>query len=209
MSAVYGFSPERQQAEIFARLGVLYHGDPQLMQRELPTAYEAFHDLFGTTLLSPESRVLRDIRSAGSSRSGPSSSQNRQGTGFDGGTGQRNQVQRSDSGLESLRDRTARIFVADRSGALIRKKSVTTAKSTRCRRSNLCRYEKSPETGYDRWASIALVVQPNNRALRNFKTILIWGNTAHRVVCCGSNCRFSQVFLPRAGQGIDRCNRRF
>ena len=42
-------TPDRIKGELFARLGVLYLGNPRLMQRHLPTAYEVYHGIVGRT----------------------------------------------------------------------------------------------------------------------------------------------------------------
>jgi hypothetical protein len=119
----YGLSADRQAAELFARLAVLYHGDPSRMKRELPTAYEAYHDLFGTTVFSTESRVLRHVPA----RAGPGGTgggDQRAGAATDGGAGAGRRGEATNSGLDALRDRVADIFSADRSGGLIKDKAL-------------------------------------------------------------------------------------
>lgn len=115
----YRLSDARINAELFARLAVLYHGDQALMRRQLPISYEAFNDLFGSTLLGPESRVLRDVRAAGATRSGNRSSAQRQGSGVNGGAVSSNQVRGPDSGLDALRQAIADIFGARAGGGVI------------------------------------------------------------------------------------------
>lgn len=48
----YGYTESRIKAELFARLGTLYLGDPELMRSAMPKTYEVYHDIFA---LSPES----------------------------------------------------------------------------------------------------------------------------------------------------------
>lgn len=112
------FGDEREQAELFARLAALYHGNPQRMQRELPTAYEAYHDLFGTTVFGAESRVLRDVRSDSAGR-GAQGGRERAGPGADGGAVPGGRVRGGDSGLDALRATVARVFGASTDGFLI------------------------------------------------------------------------------------------
>lgn len=59
----HGLTRSEVKAELFARLGVLYFGDPDLMRRVLPTAYEAFHGIFRFEETSPQGdgRVLRQV----------------------------------------------------------------------------------------------------------------------------------------------------
>lgn len=60
------------RAELFARLGVLYLGDPQLMRQELPNAYRIYHDIFGLELDSPveATYVFRKVWGSHSARAG-------------------------------------------------------------------------------------------------------------------------------------------
>ena len=52
-SFYYGFKPDRIKAEVFARLGVLYFAHPEVLKRELPQAYEVYHELFGLSATDP------------------------------------------------------------------------------------------------------------------------------------------------------------
>lgn len=49
------------QAELFARLGVLYLGDPQRMKEVLPNAYASYHKIFGLESDGAESYVFRKV----------------------------------------------------------------------------------------------------------------------------------------------------
>lgn len=49
----YEFTPDRIKAELFARLGVLYLAQPELVKQVLPLAYEVFHGCFGLSTASP------------------------------------------------------------------------------------------------------------------------------------------------------------
>lgn len=58
----------RTQAELFARLGVLYIAHPDIMSRAMPKSYEAFHELLQTIqrpLDSGAARVQREVRRTG------------------------------------------------------------------------------------------------------------------------------------------------
>lgn len=114
-----GLSWQGKRAELFARLAVIYHGDPALMQRELPIAYEAYHVLFGATLLSPDSRVLRDVQSGSAGSSAEIRGRERLGTGADGRPGRSNQIGNTHNGLDSLRKAVADIFQANPRGRSI------------------------------------------------------------------------------------------
>lgn len=116
----YKLGPERVAAELFARLAVIYHGDQALMRRELPTAYEAFHVLFGSTLLGADERLLQDVRRAGPAggERGGDGGRNASGAGASSGrSGAQNRT--ADQGLDTLRARIAEIFHADPAGGLI------------------------------------------------------------------------------------------
>lgn len=126
-----GLSDARISAELFARLGTFYHGDPTRMQRELPTAYEAFNAIFSLRQVGPDQFVLgavpgsrQDARSSLPVRaSAPDVS--RAQAGADAGNdarvarsgGTSLAQRRADQGLERLRDGIARTFDADRAGA--------------------------------------------------------------------------------------------
>lgn len=62
-------SDDRVKAELFARLGVLYLGEPQLMREALPNAYSTYDSIFGLEKESPVSgdyvfrKVWRDSTS--------------------------------------------------------------------------------------------------------------------------------------------------
>lgn len=114
----YAFGSHRIQAELFARLAVIYHGDQALMRRELPIAYEAYHDLFGTTLLGAGSRVLRDVR-ADSGRDVAQSRADGERAGIAGGLGRGDRQQEADQGLGALRRRAAQILRADPTGGVV------------------------------------------------------------------------------------------
>lgn len=49
----YEFTQDRIKAELFARLGVLYLAQPELVKQVLPLAYEVFHGCFGLSTASP------------------------------------------------------------------------------------------------------------------------------------------------------------
>lgn len=110
------------KAELFARLGVLYFGDPALMQANLPKTYEVYH---ATYLFSPESpvgdsRVLRQVRRAGKPASAAESGGQRgnrgQADAASGGSGQERGVS---EGLGALRSRITQNFRSPRTGGVV------------------------------------------------------------------------------------------
>jgi len=117
----YNFGNARIQAELFARLGVLYFGDPEAMQRHLPKAYEVFHETFGFRILDPVSgeRVLRQVRGA---RTSAGREVLRRPLGL-GDTGRPpeggDRGKRTGHGLAGLRERAFRALRARRGGTPI------------------------------------------------------------------------------------------
>ena len=67
-----GLSDDRIRAELFARLGVLYLGEPQLMREVLPIAYRTYSQIFGLEKESPVSGdyVFRNVWGASESKRG-------------------------------------------------------------------------------------------------------------------------------------------
>jgi hypothetical protein len=126
--------PHRVQAELFARLAVLYHGDPALMRRELPTAYEAYHELFGLTQTGPDQFVLGAVPGTGRQAepevsvraAAPDAARGEEPVQVPGAVGRYSAgraasggQRAADRGLESFQSRTARIFRASVDGAYI------------------------------------------------------------------------------------------
>jgi hypothetical protein len=98
------------KAELFARLGTLYFGDPDLMQRLLPKAYEAYHGIFDFKPGPDPSgeRILRQVWSG----AGRSRAQVRGGLRVVGSDGRAdaagNRREQGDSGLGQARQRIAK-----------------------------------------------------------------------------------------------------
>jgi hypothetical protein len=92
----------RVSAELFARLGVIYHGDPEAMQKYLPQAYEVYHALFRQSLLGPGESVLRDVRSGRSAGRGPGGSEQRDVPANDGDDRSGDGRGSTDNGLECV-----------------------------------------------------------------------------------------------------------
>ena len=57
------YSGDRIKAELFARLGVIYLGEPALLKEALPNAYDAYHRIFGLERESPvsDTHVFRKV----------------------------------------------------------------------------------------------------------------------------------------------------
>jgi hypothetical protein len=57
------YSDDRVKAELFARLGVVYLGEPALLKEALPHAYDTFHRIFGLERESPvgDAHVFRKV----------------------------------------------------------------------------------------------------------------------------------------------------
>jgi hypothetical protein len=95
-----GITDDRKTVELFARLGVIFHGFPDLLRAAAPKTYEAFREIFNTA-------VQRDVRGTDPAvavqAAGGRSEVGRGGS--EAGAG--NQVGRADQGLESLRGRIA------------------------------------------------------------------------------------------------------
>ena len=109
----------RVSAELFARLGVIYHGDPEAMQKYLPQAYEVYHALFRQSLLGPGESVLRDVRSGRSAGRGPGGSEQRVLPANDGGNRSGDGRGPTDNGLESVSNSVAQFFGVDPKGGRI------------------------------------------------------------------------------------------
>lgn len=97
----------RIKAELFARMGALYLGEPELMRRSLPKAYEAFHEIFEGRNLPASDGVRGKLWS---DAGGPVQAGRRSG---DGGRTAREVQGRSGgerSGLEKFRSESARVL---------------------------------------------------------------------------------------------------
>jgi len=115
------FSRGRIQAELFARLGVLYFGDPDTMRRQLPLAYEVFHEIFQFAIVEPISgaRVLRKVRGARSAAGGEIL-RGPLGRGLASQSSERSdRGKRAGHGLAGLRERAFRALRARRGGTPI------------------------------------------------------------------------------------------
>ncbi len=116
-------SESRTKAELFARLGVLYFGDPDHMRASLPKAYEVFDGSFLFLTENPlgESRVLRQVRERGLQQGAAPvrvripprpDGAGRQDGGSPGG-------RPASGGLDALRRRIAERLVAPRRGGVV------------------------------------------------------------------------------------------
>jgi hypothetical protein len=113
----YEFTPDRIKAELFARLGVLYFAQPELVKQVLPLAYEVFHGCFGLSKSSPigseyvRSKVWDAPRRVAQIRGEFRASQ-ADGSGNATSTGS----QPANNGLESLRATLAKALNAPSNG---------------------------------------------------------------------------------------------
>lgn len=104
------FTDDRIKAESFARLGVLYFAEPDALKRELPRAFEVFHELFGLSKSAPHSsdyvRTKIWTPTGGRSQDGEQLGRNASlGAGNTTGTGQQQA-----GGLAGLREAIARVI---------------------------------------------------------------------------------------------------
>jgi hypothetical protein len=109
------FGDGRMAAEAFAVGGTLYFGDGERTRQSLPATYEAFHELFGSTVREGAERLqgkLWDSPTAGMLPDRVASVSDRR-AGRLGGEGGRD---RTNPGLVSLRQALARSFRATRYG---------------------------------------------------------------------------------------------
>lgn len=110
----YGFDDNRIAAELFARAGALYFGEPARMQAQLPATHEVFDGLFALREHPDRQSVSRKIRpGAGEHRQagGEPGTQPLAGRGMRGGAGDGRA-----SGLVQLRSDIARALGATRFG---------------------------------------------------------------------------------------------
>ena len=124
--------PARVQAELFARLAVLYHGDAALMRRSLPVAYEAYHAVFNVTPLGLNRSVRPALPGAGDQGgralsvpaaapdTGRGAQPERSGAGRAGPAGRAGDpAGPADQRLVALRRAFERTFEADPAGGLV------------------------------------------------------------------------------------------
>ena len=123
------------KAELFARLGVIYFGQPELLKREFPTAYKAYHDTFGlgTIERAQQKDTARDLsakvfRASGAIDNPKTGGQYGQRAGT-GKPGKRSgEARSSDPRLERLYSGLRRNFGASAGGGLVQfARSNTTA----------------------------------------------------------------------------------
>lgn len=118
----YKLSDTQTQAELFARLGVVYLGNPGLLKEILPNAYQVYHEIFGLEVETPtdsDRYVFRKVWQGGSARNrkmgsepGVSRSAGGEASGTDrqGGAGR---------GLDGIRAAVARASEGSRLGRLV------------------------------------------------------------------------------------------
>lgn len=112
-----GLSAHTRQAELFARLGVLYMGDLDKMKSAFPLAYEAYYGIFqarGSGINDEVSRKIWNFADSHRQMGGEHGSKNRDVSGNSGRTGDR-----PGSDLEQIREVIAREFNADPDGSKV------------------------------------------------------------------------------------------
>lgn len=117
LNPMYDLTQDRIKAELFARLGVLYFAHPETLKRELPIAYEVYHELFGLSQSSPHdgSYIRSKIWTAsrgGRSMGGDHGANPEAGTGHEGRFGKGS----ANHGLERLLSAVATALDAPRHG---------------------------------------------------------------------------------------------
>lgn len=139
-----------KRAELFARLGVLYFGEPERMRQSLPLAYGAFNGIFKLSIHPVSNEISRSVWSF-SRRSSPlvrehgADKQDGLGNGSSSQDGQRTE-------LERLREAIRRHFEARKYGA----KVYFTRLDTRSLKTRLAAYKEKQRANVesDRIASI-------------------------------------------------------
>ena len=114
---MHDLTQDRIKAELFARLGVLYFAHPETLKRELPVAYEVYHELFGLSQYSPHdgSYIRAKIWSAprgGRSMGGNHGANPKTRAGHEIGFGERT----TNHGLERLLSAVATALAAPKHG---------------------------------------------------------------------------------------------
>jgi len=104
--AYASYSADRIKAELFARLGTMYLGDPQLLRETLPNAYRAYDEIFGLARENPIGEgawVFRRVWGARPAGAGESLQSVRDGAGVGGNAAGANRQRGAGEGLADLR----------------------------------------------------------------------------------------------------------
>lgn len=114
LDSKYDFSDDRIKAELFARLGALYFGEPDLMRQVLPLAYGAFDGIFQVRINPVTREVSRSIRGVAGRTTPARGESGPDGTSIRGdgkGSGNRDSTE-----LGRLRDAVSEAFGTNRRG---------------------------------------------------------------------------------------------
>lgn len=113
----YEFTQDRIKAELFARLGVLYFAQPELIKQVLPLAYEVFHGCFGLSKSSPiGSEYVRSKVWDAPRRVAQTGMQHRAATEIQSGSTKSTGKQSTNNELERLRAALAKALDAPSNG---------------------------------------------------------------------------------------------
>lgn len=112
------FKTDRIKAELFARLGVLYFAQPELVKQVLPLAYEVFHGCFGLSRESPVSDLYVRTKIWGNNlgRAAQVHQYHRQVSRNGSSHAASTREQSTDNGLDSLRAALAKALDAPSNG---------------------------------------------------------------------------------------------
>lgn len=127
-----GMTKSVVKAELFARLGVIYFGQPELLRRTLPKAYEAYHETFRMGSFAGDGDADQSVsaqvhRASNSSRGAEAGSGYGQNPATQGSRAAGRGNRAADPGLERLYSDLRKNFGASRLGGIVQFQRSATA----------------------------------------------------------------------------------